>query len=200
MDYFFDVNRWYNVEALHTRSMNCGYCNHRVAAHLGYSWRSPYSPDQNAYIYICPNCGNPILEYPYRGFTFPGPRIGYDVINIEDKMVASLYEEARNCFAANALTGSVLCCRKILMHVAVSKGAKEGHGFTYYAEFLSTNHFVPPGAEKWVKTIKDRGNEANHQIKISEKSEAEMILLFTGMLLKNVFEFPSMSENFKDGQ
>ena len=44
------------------------------------------------------------------------------------------------------------------MHVAVSKGADEGKGFAYYAQFLADNHYVPPDAVPRVDHIRKKGN------------------------------------------
>ncbi len=77
------------------------------------------------------------------------------------------------------------------MHVAVSKGAKKNQGFAYYAQYLADNHYVPPDAKGWVAHIKDKGNEANHEIKVMSSDDAEELLSFSEMLLKQIFEFPA---------
>jgi len=51
--------------------------------------------------------------------------------------VASLHAEARSCVTVNAFTSAVLTCRKLLMHLAVEKGAPEGKSFLEYVEYLS---------------------------------------------------------------
>jgi hypothetical protein len=123
----------------------------------------------------------------------PGSLEGYSVTGISKPMVESLYSEARLCYSASAFTAVVLCCRKLLMHIAVVKGAEEDKGFSYYAKFLLENHYVPPDAASWVKFIVEKGNQSNHEIMKSEREDAKLVLQFVGMLLKNVFEFPALS-------
>ena len=76
------------------------------------------------------------------------------------------------------------------MHIAVSKGAEEGKSFLQYVEFLSQKGYVPPDGKGWVDHIRERGNEANHEIKIMSADDAESLIQFSEMLLKLVFEFP----------
>ena len=100
-------------------------------------------------------------------------------------------EEARRCVAASAFRAAVLCCRKLLMHIAVAKGATEGKNFVTYVEYLADKNYVPPDAKSWVDHIRAKGNEANHQIVIMTRSDAEELVSFCEMLLKIIFEFPA---------
>lgn len=113
-------------------------------------------------------------------------------MNILSKDVEELYLQARNCMSVNAYTAAVLCCRKLLMNIAVSKGAKEGENFFKYIEYLSSSGYIPPDGKAWVDQIRLKGNEATHQIAIMEKDDAETLLDFSGMLLKFIYEFPQM--------
>jgi hypothetical protein len=93
--------------------------------------------------------------------------------------------------AAGAPTAAVLCCRKLLMHVAVDRKAKEGESFVIYVQYLEDNHFIPAGAKSWVDQIRTRGNEANHEIQIKTQPEAEEMIDFVEMLLKVIYDYPS---------
>jgi hypothetical protein len=126
-----------------------------------------------------------------RGIQIPSPKFGNPVGGIPDNLVAMLYDEARSCMGVGAFTASILCCRKLLMNVAVSIGAKEGLSFISYVKFLSDGGYVPPGSDVWLDHIRDKGNEANHKIEISNKVDAEELLNFTEMLLRFVFELPA---------
>src|SRR5439155_19335700 len=106
--------------------------------------------------------------------------------------VEAIHDEARNAIAANAPTGSSMLCRKILMHVAVEKGAKQNQGFAYYVKWLIEERYAPKGAEDWLDYIRDRANDANHEIMLMKREEATAILLFTEALLRNVYELPSL--------
>lgn len=77
------------------------------------------------------------------------------------------------------------------MHIAVAKGAEEGKNFVSYVEYLASKHYVPPDARPWVDHIRAKGNEANHQINIMPKEEAEELVSFLEMLLKVIYEFPA---------
>src|ERR1700688_3157952 len=78
-----------------------------------------------AHLYVCQQCGCPTF-LPTGGAQVPGSPCGDQVADINDKGVSDLYDEARRCTANNAFTAAVLACRKLLMHIAVAKGAKEG--------------------------------------------------------------------------
>lgn len=101
-----------------------------------------------------------------------------------------LYEEARDAFSSNAPTCTVLAVRKLLMHVAVEKGAQPNQKFVEYVNYLEQNHLINPEASNWVDRMREKGNEANHEIKISAPEEATEMLDFMEMLLKMVYEFP----------
>ena len=107
------------------------------------------------------------------------------------KNVEDLYQEARRATSAGSHTAAVLCCRKLLMHIAVSKGAKPGETFASYVNYLSDNNYVPPGAKEWVDHIREIGNEANHEINIMKPDDSKDLIKFSEMLLKIIFEFPA---------
>ena len=50
--------------------------------------------------------------------------------------------------------------------------------------------YVPPNGRAWVDHIRTKGNEANHEIKLMSKADAEELIVFAEMLLKFMFEFP----------
>ena len=122
---------------------------------------------------------------------YPGVAFGNSIEGIDDASVKSLYEEARSCASVNAFTAAAMACRKILMNLAVAKGAKENLKFVQYVQFLSENNFVPPDGKEWVKHIKDKGNDANHKIEIVSKEDGEGLLYFTEMLLTFIYAVPA---------
>ena len=122
---------------------------------------------------------------------YPGVAFGNKVDGIDDKTVENLYEEARDCASVNAFTATAMACRKILMNIAVAKGAKENLKFVQYVQFLADNNFVPPDGKNWIEHIKDRGNDANHKIEIVSKEDAEELLYFTEMLLTFIYAVPA---------
>lgn len=187
-----DINtkiNWAQMSGLNSREYNCGHCGKAVASNLGF-FASDYSNTKYSQIYICHFCTRPTF-FDIDGQQTPGKLYGNDVSNIDDELVSKLYNEARNATSANSFTAAVLCCRKLLMHIAVSKGAKEGESFAFYVQYLSDNHFVPPGAQIWVDHIRTKGNEANHEITIMTSEEAKELIDFSEMLLKIIYEFPA---------
>lgn len=179
---------WSNIMTLGSRGFVCGHCGSPLASEHG--WAAQAGGKVVAYMYVCHFCTQPTYFSPDKK-QIPGVAYGNPVHDIPDKSVESLYAEARNCTAANAFTAAVLCCRKLLMNIAVSKGASEGQKFIDYVEFLSDNGFVPPDGKEWVEHIRKKGNEATHEIAIMKKEDAEDLLSFLEMLLKFIYEFPA---------
>jgi len=60
--------------------------------------------------------------------------------------------------------------------------------------------WAPKGSDGIVKYVKDRGNEANHQIVTKNIDEAERVLKFTEQLLRNMFELASLVPPTPEGQ
>ena len=175
---------WQNRQTLPTKRFRCGFCDHTVASSLG--WQD----DGHFYlIRICPNCYNPTyfaLAEQHSGVAFGNP-----VQNLPDD-VSALYEEARVCCAGSSYTAAVLVLRKLLMNIAVQKEASENLTFIEYVEYLSSKGYVPPDGKNWVDHIRQKGNEATHEIKLMEKKDAEDLVVFSEMLLKFIYEFPSL--------
>jgi hypothetical protein len=103
--------------------------------------------------------------------------------------ISGLYDEARKSTSAGAYTAAVLTCRKILMHIAVEKGAKTGLGFIDYVDYLAQKNYIPPDGRLWVDYIRTKSNEANHEIVIMTSQDANDLITFAEMLLRLVYEF-----------
>ena len=104
--------------------------------------------------------------------------------------VGELYREARDAIGANAPHAAVMVCRKLLMHVAVEKGARPGETFAAYVQYLADNGYVSPGSTEWVDEIREIGNDANHEIFDITVDEARGAVDFVAMMLQIVYEFP----------
>lgn len=176
---------WQSISTQKSKNFVCGYCGADIVSEKGF-----HSSNTPARIYICHKCDRPTFFDPLDRQT-PGSIFGDHVADISDDLVKELYDEARRCMSVSAFTAAVLCCRKLLMHIAVSKGADTGKNFVYYVEYLRDKNFVPPDAKDWVDHIRSKGNEANHEILLMQKEEAEELISFIGMLLKIIFEFPA---------
>jgi len=178
---------WYNAGKQMPRQYVCGYCGSTVGPNLGYLFNpaAPSSGPEPA-ILICSYCQRP--TYFEGDDRMPAAPIGVHVTLLPDSIEA-LYDEARLAGAMSP-TAAVLAIRKILMHVAVEKGAKEGESFLSYVEFLADSGYVPPDGKGWVDHIRKKGNEANHEITLMSESDAEEMLTFVEMLLRFVYELP----------
>jgi hypothetical protein len=70
-------------------------------------------------------------------------------------------------------------------------GAKEGLKFSQYVKYLADEGHIPPKATKWVDYIRNKGNDANHEIEIMAREDAERLIKFSEMLLRIMYEYPA---------
>ena len=182
--------RWLKVENIPSHNYTCGYCGNSLASEKGWICQDPQNGSLKAFIHICHFCNKPTF-LDTDGKQYPGASFGDYVKGIEDDSVQKLYDEARRTMSVSSYTATVLSCRKLLMHIAVQKGADEGNSFATYVKYLAEHHYIPPDAIGWVDHIRSKSNEANHEIKIMEKEDAETLLSFIAMLLKVIYEFPA---------
>ncbi len=182
---------WQETFTVESHSYTCGYCRKLVASNTG--WSAVYRPhrlSERGVIYLCPKCDRPTFVSD-DGRHWPGSPFGEEVEDVPEEAITKLYNEARYCIGVGSYTAAVLCCRKLLMHIAVSKGAQSGLNFVDYIQYLSDNHFIPPDAKGWVDHIRKKGNEANHEIIIMPEEDARELVTFLGILMKVIFEFPA---------
>jgi hypothetical protein len=174
---------WHHPQQLRSRSFTCGHCDHKVGSVVG------FLSNENQFIYICPHCESP--SYWGNGRSqIPGTSPGQPVAHLPDD-INGLYEEARKCAGAGSFTGSVLLCRKLLMNIGVQEGAEEGKSFVHYIDYLAGKGFIPPKGRAWVDHIRQKGNEATHEIALMTSVDASELITFTEMLLKFIYEFPA---------
>jgi len=181
---------WFNIGAIGPRTYRCGYCDNTVGPKEGY-YRNEDSAGSR--IYVCSFCDKPTYFQEADRTSvkqFPGVAFGEAVRSLPPD-VETLYNEARACTTVGAYTGAVLVCRKILMNAAVSLGAPTGKNFADYVTWLVAEGHVPKKGHGWVDHIRQRGNVANHEIPALSKDESEEMVIFTGMLLKMIHEFPA---------
>ena len=177
---------WHGVTPnLGVKKFHCGFCCAIVASHTG------ADAINTNWIRICPHCLHPTYCLGEEGEQYPGVAFGNPVENLPDD-ISNLYEEARACCSGSSYTAAVLVLRKLLMNIAVQKGASENLKFIEYVKHLSDNGYVPPDGKSWVDHIRQKGNEATHEIQLMDKKDAEDLILFSEMLLKFIYEFPSL--------
>lgn len=74
------------------------------------------------------------------------------------------------------------------MHIAVQCGAKENLNFIEYVNYLDKENYIPKNSKKWVDIIRSKGNETNHEIKISDKKEAQQLIKFIEIIITLIYE------------
>jgi hypothetical protein len=191
---------WKQPEYIQNQSWVCGYCGRHVSSDRGYSLHQhkDASGGQVGGAYICPNCNGTSLIVT-GGDVFPSHTMGNPVTHLPEA-IEKLYDEARSCSSEKNFTATVMVCRKILMNVAVDRGAKDGLRFIEYVNYLAENGYIPPNGRHWVDHIRKKGNEANHEITIMSETDAQELLTFVEMLLRFVHEFPNMIPNPEGAQ
>jgi hypothetical protein len=167
--------QWLNVENIEVAKFTCAYCRSLVASDRGYTANGDVN-NTHAYIRICPSCQYPTF-FTLRGFQHPTAAFGKPVSHLPSQEIEALYDEARNCMRVAAYIAAVMCCKKILMNMAMTEGAKEG---------------VTKGPkEGWVEYVRLKGKEASHEISVMERKDAEQFITFTETLLRATYEFPA---------
>jgi hypothetical protein len=138
----------------------CPYCARDVTGAVVASYAAP-GPGPWCLWLRCPRCGKgAVLE---EGILHPSAPFGPDIEGLPVQ-VAEAYDEARNCIGAGAYTAAELICRKILMYVAVDKGADAGKPFTTYLDHLEKAGYLAPAMKGWVDLTRQHGNLATHEL------------------------------------
>ncbi|MFF7298178.1 DUF4145 domain-containing protein [Streptomyces sp. NPDC008265] len=173
------------------REMVCGHCGqHAVAAVIA------TRPGSDTFWLNCPSCGGGTVISG--GQQHPGPKVGGEVAGLPLE-VEEAYNEARACAGINAFTATEMMCRKILMHIAVDKGAEPGKSFAFYLSYLADQGYVTPPMKGWVNVIRSHGNIAVHEIPPSDESRALGTLIFTEQLLRLVYLMEHLAAKYTTG-
>jgi hypothetical protein len=188
----YNSRYWESLQTRNTKSFVCGFCGDRVSSEKGYVVKAKSTASSTLFgVFICPACQHATYFTPLTEEQYPGVAFGKEVPHVP-KDLAALYQEARRCTAAASYTSAVLACRKMLMNIAVSEGAKEGQSFLEYVDYLAKKGFVPPNGRHWVDHIRKKGNEANHEIALMKQQDAQELITFVEMLLRFIYEFPNI--------
>lgn len=175
------------------RQYTCGHCGNQVSGLVIAASIETTTGQTHARWLQCPTCQKPSAEWESN--IFPGASFG-PVLEGLPNDVENTYQEARRCFSSNAFTAAELVCRKILMHVACDKGAKEGQSFASYLDYLETQGYLTPPMRDWVKLIKNHGNDSTHKLASPDRERAAGTLLFTVQLLRTVYEMSHIAGRF----
>jgi hypothetical protein len=172
------------------RSYTCGHCNRPVSGVIVSNYVTVLGKVEWV---LCTNCGYGSVIND--GRLYPGETFG-NLIEGLPKDVLGAYSEARNCISVEAYTASELICRKILMHVAVEKGAKEKESFESYLTYLGQKGYITPPMIKWVDVIRQNGGKATHLIEAPDRKRAEGTLMFTAELLRIIYEMDYLASKY----
>jgi hypothetical protein len=187
----WDDLEYYGSGKARWESYTCPYCARDVAGAVVASYQYP------AGVWClwlrCPHCGKGAVIQD--GVLYPDLPFGPPIEGLPEQ-VAQAYEEARNCIGAQAFTAAELICRKILMHVAVDKGAVEGKSFVAYLDHLAQEGYVTPPMKGWVDLIRKHGNLAAHELPAPDQRRAESTVMFTAELLRLVYEMEHMAKRY----
>lgn len=185
-----------NEEGWHTYV--CGYCGTKVSGAViaSYSWKDmTWGRHESHHMkwMLCTNCA--LASVWVDEFQFPGEIFGPAIEGLPEDVEGS-YDEARRCMSVGAFVAAELLCRKILMHVAVEKGSKEGLSFVAYLSHLEGAGYVTPPMKGWVDLIRKHGNEATHELQAPDRKRAESTVMFTAELLRLVYEMGYMAARY----
>jgi hypothetical protein len=178
------------------REMECGHCNRQVVAAVLVTTNEAAASEgggETAWL-RCPNCGQGSVLTPRFGL-LPGSRSAANLGGLP-AAVSRAYDEARSTASVNAWTATEMMCRKILMHIAVDKGAKGGDTFAAYLTFLQGAGYVSPVMNHWVDLIRKHGNEAVHELPEVTEERGRSTLIFTEQLLRMTYEMDALAHRF----
>jgi hypothetical protein len=168
----------------------CAHCNHQVNGLVVATYIT--GTVRNVWL-LCTLCGKGSVSDYYH--IFPYPLFGPVIDGLPDNIFKA-YQEARNCMSVYAYTACELICRKILMHIAVDKGARENQAFADYLTCLESKGYITPPMKQWVDLIRQHGNKATHILDAPVKERAESTLMFTAELLRLIYEMDSLSKKY----
>lgn len=172
-------------------TFSCGHCGNKGS---GAVLAIHKIEDKMAYWLMCTSCDDASV-LARDGNIYPSVPFGPKIEGLPDE-VEKAYIEARKCMSVSAYTACELVCRKILMHVAVDKGAAEGDTFAAYLTHLENQGYITPPMKVWVDLIRQNGNRAAHRIDSPDKDRAESTLMFTAELLRLTYEMDFMAKKY----
>jgi len=102
--------------------------------------------EENYIMAVCPNCkyftiNNLDTDEPIS--LVLNSSVHNEIINkIFDEFLKKLFLEFNQAYSYNLNSAATLLARKILMHIAVSEGAKENENFVYYINYIAEQNLI----------------------------------------------------------
>lgn len=187
--YNFRDSSWKNVEALISLPFVCWNCNNLVASDKGYK---THNDNLKKKIYLCPHCNAPNV-YDSDGKAILSSLTGKEIKKLPEN-IKNVYDEVRKCMQSNSFTGAVMLMRKIIMNIAVHEGAEKNKNFAEYIDYLCDNGIVHKKSKNKADSVRELGNNANHEIENRTQEEAQNCFEFIELLLMANYEFADAGE------
>ena len=162
---------------------SCGHCDAFICVQKGIIYSA-----SNYHITQCFKCGLPTI-FTTNNKKYPPTRLPTTVKGLPDD-IDKVYKEIKDCLTVGAWTATNMLARKLLMNVAVDKGADPNQKFFYYVDWMDSSEWNTTGLKLGLDRIRSKGNEANHEIKEVSKEDVEEIFELLTVFLQLVYEFP----------
>lgn len=168
----------------------CAGCNNHVGAEVVSARHAP-SPYHGGRVVkvlwlVCPTCDDGSVM-TIDGGVFPAAPAASPVRNLPED-VERAWREARTSHAVTAYTASEMMCRKILMYVAVDVAdAPPNETFAFYVKQLDVDGHITKRMRPRVDHVRERGNEASHEITPSSEADSEETLGLVQHLLEGLY-------------
>lgn len=156
----------------HLRALACSWCGRIVVVCQGEQY-PPARPDRDEWEFL-------------RDQDVP------DYVVVE-------YRSALRSLRARAYSPTAMVCRKLLMSMPVSLGAKSKKGYLSYVDYLYENGYINWWNKGWVTAIRDYGNDANHSTTPVGRRRAAISLMLTTELLRWIYEHEYRPPEYYDG-
>lgn len=192
----FETGKWKNVTNWDPKSFSCWNCGERIASEKAFFCSYDYDRKFSSLIFVCPNCNAPII-LDDKGKQPLLPLQGEEIRHLP-KSIDQIYSEIRKSMQSGCFNGATMLMRKLIMHISVEEGAKEGKNFTEYIDFLCENHTTPPKSKNKADSVRTLGNDTNHKIENRTREEAQNCFEFIELLLKVNYEFADEKEVSKN--
>lgn len=105
--------------------------------------------------------------------------------------IVQIFDEAALSFSSGAYTAAAMLARKVLMVCSHREGAKAGEQFTHYVDHITTQVLTFSKAKNAIDAIRKIGNEANHDVALVPRDQAQKSLEIVKYLLDTIYTLPS---------
>ena len=191
----------------------CAYCEAQVDAAVKGTFEH-FDPDTMDFpartsLLQCPRCTGPLLvsedilgshgardvyDEPYR--LFP-PRTRQMLgVEVPESIRRAVYE-AERCLKAKAPTAAAIMCRKAMEGICVDQGQRKG-SLAAKLKNLSDSGDLDPKLYEWADSLRDRGNNAAHDVESEvSREDATDLLALAVAVAEYVYTFRVRFDAFK---